>query len=150
MNTQEAKSKIIIILGVFLLFFISCSPRYDRASLSKWESRTLDDLEQELHTKITYQQDPEGGYWQSPGSTEKWLHGDCEDYTLLFMDLADQLGHEDIQLVIYDSGTGYSHAVACVDGIMYDPTNNIIITYTRYFNLKKRYSFAEAMRLIDN
>lgn len=74
-----------------------------------------------IHKKIEY--------FQSPIETELLKTGDCEDYTLLFMYLANRDCNikADMQIVFIDN-MGY-HAIAYYNNIYYDATNNYIFTH---------------------
>jgi hypothetical protein len=140
--------KKIITTICFTALIIGCSPKYERADLSNWYSNNLESLEAEISARGEYVADNRD-HWQSPGITDRTLQGDCEDYALLMMDLADQMGHEFNYLVIVELGKR-QHAIVCIDGKYYDPCNNRMDIYSKDFTIREELDFNQAMRRIDD
>jgi hypothetical protein len=58
-------------------------------------------------------------YWQSPLETYTLGSGDCEDFTILLMHLANRLGYNSYLIITKENGQ--AHAIIRIDGIYYEP-----------------------------
>lgn len=103
---------------IIIFIFLSCS--YGDIE-TEFHPETLEDLCLYVSYNIKPLKD-KINYYQSPKETEKYKLGDCEDYTIYFMFLADQeLNIKTKFIVVKKLDTDTYHALAYYDGVYYDP-----------------------------
>ena len=108
------------VLFLFVVVLAGCS----YMDLSLPEEMTVAEILEEVG-KIDYSYDwdsenPHLEYWQSPTETEELGTGDCEDFAIYFMYLANYyFGWEPELVLVKLSGLGL-HYYAEYDGIIYD------------------------------
>lgn len=70
---------------------------------------------------ISFANDDNGNYWQTPEETISKMSGDCEDYSMLIAYYANQFGL-DPMIGILPSG----YVICIIDGMAYVPNSNEI------------------------
>lgn len=84
---------------------------------------SIDEALEWCSKNITYKSDFErNDYWQTPQQTYDKRTGDCDDFCLLFVQLAHELGHEPelIGIKIKIRGEIQGHMVVKIDNVIYD------------------------------
>lgn len=109
--------KIIVVLLV--LFLTGCGYQ---VYWGTFDFDTVDDVLEYVSDTIVYVPD-EVDYWQGPAETLELKTGDCEDFCILFMWLLHSQLNLDAEMLIVRNGNGGEHAMARLDGVVYDVTS---------------------------
>ena len=113
--------KVMLIFLVIMITLLGCSYAIDLTT----GCEDLESLCLYVHVSIEYVNEA-SDYFQSPIETENLRTGDCEDYTIYFMYLANkELNIKPQLVVVYITDIGF-HAITEYDGVYYDPTKNMI------------------------
>jgi hypothetical protein len=108
---------------------------------------------------ITYKSDAErNDYWQTPQQTYDKRTGDCDDFCLMFVQLAHELGYEPelIGIKIKTRGEITGHMVVKIDDIIYDvqparKLNKLEDNKTwEYIKTRESYQYSEALWRAEN
>lgn len=127
---------IKIVFIVFILVSIIGCPVYQNNPMIdfKYDGNTnftnLKQLTYAVNIYMTYKKDGCGvknNHAQSPQESIDKKCGDCEDFVILFLGLAKKyLNSEATMYLIKIKGDKDYHMVIIKDGIVYDPTRNIV------------------------
>ena len=86
--------------------------------------KSLNDIMNWCFDNIKYKIDIGGKeYWQTPQETYDLRTGDCEDYVILFMQFAYELGYKS-ELITIKTKKGTYHTLAKVEGKFYNVNAN--------------------------
>lgn len=122
------------------LFLGSCCILGPECYVYEWEHDIkVDNLNEAMEwcsKKIEYKDDKEN-YWQTPKETYFLRTGDCEDFCILFMQLAYELGYNP-ELVVIKTKSKSQHAIVKIDNNYYDIQPN-----KKYKSIEKVDNFKE-------
>ena len=119
--------KWLSVMVLCAVVLTSCQPLQTQFTPSIGPITSSDDVVSWVMLHISYESDMqqfgEVDYWQTPWQTYTNRHGDCEDYTLLYMYLMDyELGIKPDFVELENKATGEGHAIALLpDGAYVDP-----------------------------
>ena len=99
-----------------------------------------------VHDTITYSK-VNGEEWQTPEETLELGTGDCEDFVILMLKIVNDTYDIKGDLIIFKNiKTGILHAVAGLDNMYYDVTNNAIFDeYPSSYEYYDTFSYDKTM-----
>lgn len=147
--------KKIIIVALVALVFTSCDMVTDSIYTDKAKGHSLYYSEEWegldsyakigrwMHDNISYRADDYMDEWADPAATVSRGYGDCEDYAILFMNIAYYSMEIEMELVLVDqakvdysveqpmrsieNGGIVSHALVRYNGVLVEPQNGLVV-----------------------
>lgn len=144
---------MLLVMVSLVVVLVSCGNMPTTSSVSKGSLRK--DM-QWCAENVKYKADVEAhgayDYWQSSKETLDLRTGDCEDYCILFMEMAKEKGY-DSRLVVAEAPNGILHAMVSCDGKVWDIEANRAYENmedcTRYKLTKRSYSYDDVQVIVN-